>query len=160
MADLLYRVIGGSQVTFTDTTPWLRRADKQIETGKTYRTAEVLRLRTNEGLNSELIMEMPANTVVHVLETGTKDTIDNITANWVKVRLDNETEGWCFGGYLISDVVPVLVTTDQNNDMPETAAESQPQTAFPFSILIAAAGGAVILAAVVVVLIRRKRNGT
>jgi hypothetical protein len=31
MVDLLYRVIGGSQVTFTDTIPWPRRADGSME---------------------------------------------------------------------------------------------------------------------------------
>jgi hypothetical protein len=158
MADLLYGVIKGEQVTFNDTTPWPRRADKRIEAGKTYRTAEILRLRTNEGRDSELITEMPVNAVVHVLETGVKDTIDNITANWVKVRLDNETEGWCFGGYLLPDVPVESVAARQDNDGQEVAAiESQPQTAFPFSILIAVAGGAVILAVIVVILIRRKR---
>jgi hypothetical protein len=141
---------------------WPRRADKQIETGKTYRTAEVLRLRTSEDKNSELIMEMPGNTVVHVVETGAKDSIDGITANWVKVRLDNGAEGWCFGGYLLADVVSVNASKD--SDLPEGNAaqeavvtESPPQTAFPFMLLIAIAGGVVMLAVIVVVLIRRKR---
>jgi hypothetical protein len=144
---------------------WPRRADKQIETGKTYRTAEVLRLRTSEDRNSELIMEMPVNTVVHVLETGTKGSIDNITASWVKVRLGNGTEGWCFGGYLLADV-PVSVSASKDSDLLEgntaqeaVVTESPPQTpAFPFMFLIVVVGGAVILAAVVVFLIRRKRS--
>jgi len=34
------------------------------------------------------------------IEEGSIETIDGFTSAWVKVRLGDNTEGWCFGGYL------------------------------------------------------------
>jgi hypothetical protein len=143
---------------------WPRRADKQIEAGKPYRTAEILKLRVNEDRNSEIIMEMPENTAVPVLETGAADTIDDIKANWVKVRLEDGREGWCFGGYLFADIPVEAAGTRQTNagleapDQEETAAvvAQQPETTLLLSIVLVIAGAAAA-ALVVVLLVRRKK---
>jgi len=34
------------------------------------------------------------------LEEGETETINDVTSAWVKVKLLNKKEGWCFGGYL------------------------------------------------------------
>ncbi|MGI5174408.1 SH3 domain-containing protein [Treponema sp. OMZ 840] len=39
-------------------------------------------------------------TQLRILELGAKEKIDGITASWVKVRLQDGTEGWCFSRYL------------------------------------------------------------
>jgi len=39
-------------------------------------------------------------TRLRLLGIGAKDKIDGITAPWVKVRLSDGTEGWCFAGYV------------------------------------------------------------
>jgi hypothetical protein len=147
---------------------WPRRADKQIEAGKPYRTAGILKLRVNEDRNSETIMEMPENTAVVVLETGAEDTIDDIKANWVNVRLEDGTEGWCFGGYLLADI-PVESagtrqtsrgvsgqegTADQEED---AAAGSQPAAGFPWVVMAIIAGIALVGITAFVVILRKKR---
>jgi hypothetical protein len=37
---------------------------------------------------------------VQIVEEGETETIDGLSSAWVKVRLQDNTEGWCFGGYL------------------------------------------------------------
>jgi hypothetical protein len=51
-------------------------------------------------------------TAVKIIKTGSQDTIDGITSNWVQVEVQAGakdrngksitagTSGWCFGGYL------------------------------------------------------------
>jgi len=43
---------------------------------------------------------MQRGELVTVIKEGNVETIDGITSIWVKVKLDDGTEGWCFGGYL------------------------------------------------------------
>jgi hypothetical protein len=143
---------------------WPRRGDKQIESGKPYRTVEILKLRVTEERTSEIITEIPENTTVLVLETGAEDTIDSIKANWVKVRLADGTEGWCFGGYLLADI-PVepaairqrnadLDTSEQEED---TAAVKQQPTGIPLVIILVIAGIVVIGGITVFVVLRKKK---
>jgi len=65
-----------------------------------YRTLENLRLRTSGNLSAGVILTIQRGETVIVLEEGAMDYIDGISSKWVKVRLNNGTEGWCFGGYL------------------------------------------------------------
>jgi len=71
-----------------------------IEVGISYQTTDNLRLRSAEDISSDILTTLKKGTRVVVKELGKQQAIDGITANWVKVQLDNGTEGWCFGGYL------------------------------------------------------------
>jgi hypothetical protein len=107
---------------------------------------------------------MSESTAVFVLETGVEDTIDGIKANWVKVRLADGTEGWCFGGYLLADVPVESAGTRQNNagqELPQReedteAVAQQPGIGLPLIAALAALGLAVVAGAAVF-LLRRKR---
>ena len=83
---------------------------KRIVNG-VYRAKENLRLRETGSTSGAVITAMPAGTRVKILSLGKEETIDGITNNWVKVRVEwnskdlngrsiYETTGWCFGGYL------------------------------------------------------------
>jgi len=59
-----------------------------------------LYLRSNYGITGTIIMLLPHNTELTVLERSEeKETIDNINDYWYKVDTGKET-GWVFGGYL------------------------------------------------------------
>ena len=68
--------------------------------GTRYVTKENLRLRDEGSLSGGIIKTIRKDRVVIVLEEGKLDTIDGILSAWVKIRLSDNTEGWCFGGYL------------------------------------------------------------
>ena len=71
-----------------------------------------LRLRSTEDTSSTVITTMQKGTAVKIIKTGSQDTIDGITSNWVQVEVEAGakdrngksitagTTGWCFGGYL------------------------------------------------------------
>ena len=73
---------------------------------------ENLKLRSAEATTSDVITVMSAGTKVKILEVGKAETIDGISSNWVKVKVQSGgkdrdgktitkgTVGWCFGGYL------------------------------------------------------------
>ncbi|MBN2737845.1 MAG: SH3 domain-containing protein [Spirochaetales bacterium] len=65
-----------------------------------HRVLEKLRLRETSDTSSPTITIMEAGLKVLVLETGETETIDGITAPWVRVKTVEGQEGWCFGGYL------------------------------------------------------------
>ena len=79
---------------------------------KTMTVTENLKLRSAEATTSEVITVMSAGTKVKILEVGKAETIDGISSNWVKVKVQSGgkdrdgktitkgTVGWCFGGYL------------------------------------------------------------
>jgi len=79
---------------------WPRRDNKNHVIGSSCIVIESLRLRKEESTASAILQTMDRGTPVKITALGKKQTIDGITANWVKVQLDNGTEGWCFGGYL------------------------------------------------------------
>ncbi|MCR4631084.1 MAG: SH3 domain-containing protein [Treponema sp.] len=76
-----------------------------------------LKMRTSPTLNSQWILTLHPGTLLKIQEVGDKETIDGITAHWVKVAPVNddtsvegniikewfpaeETAAWVFGGYL------------------------------------------------------------
>ncbi len=59
-----------------------------------------LRIRENQSLNSEIITTLPQFTAVTILETGEVETINSITAPWVRVQSQTGFSGWCFSGYI------------------------------------------------------------
>jgi len=79
---------------------WPRRDYDTTLIGSTCKTTDNLRLRSMQERKSNAIMTLAKGTAVNLLEIGRKETVDGIIANWVKVRLNDGTEGWCFGGYL------------------------------------------------------------
>ena len=66
----------------------------------THYTSDYLRIRKDSSLDSEIITVLEPNIGVEFVQKGKKDTIDGITANWVKVCSANGYVGWCFAGYL------------------------------------------------------------
>lgn len=80
---------------------WPKRENKNHKAGSSCIVIESLRLRKEESTASAILQTMDRGTPVKITALGKKQTIDGITANWVKVQLDNGTEGWCFGGYLV-----------------------------------------------------------
>jgi hypothetical protein len=80
--------------------------------GTTKRVTTNLRLRSTEDTSSNVITTMQKGTSVKIIKTGSQDTIDGITSNWVQVEVQAGakdrngksitagTTGWCFGGYL------------------------------------------------------------
>ena len=59
-----------------------------------------LNIRESSGLNGKKLYTAKKGNVLNIIEIGAKDKIDGITAPWVKVRLPDGTEGWCFSGYV------------------------------------------------------------
>lgn len=136
-----------------------------------YRTTDNLRLRSAEDTTSDILTTLEKGTRVIVKELGKQQTIDGITANWVQVKLEDGTEGWCFGGYLVEVPVEMKVpspahteevkdTTPAENDEKDIPDETGGDiTTSPFPLL-PVAGGAVlviVIALVVVIAKRRKR---
>ncbi len=66
----------------------------------THHTTDNLRLRDNSNASSEIVTTLLKGSAVQVLETGAMQTIDGITAPWVKVLSESGYTGWCFSGYL------------------------------------------------------------
>jgi len=75
-------------------------ADKYFVIGDYYLTQDNLRLRDIASLSGKVLTVISAYDWVKILEEGKEETIDGITSVWVKVKLLNNKEGWCFGGYL------------------------------------------------------------
>jgi len=59
-----------------------------------------LRLRDDNNLSASIITTLPQNTAIRILETGNVETIDGITAPWIKVISETGFIGWCFYGYV------------------------------------------------------------
>jgi hypothetical protein len=75
-------------------------SDKYLIVDTRYVAMENLRLRTTSNLTGRIIKIIRADEWVTVLEEGDAEIIDGISSVWVKVRSDDNAEGWCFGGYL------------------------------------------------------------
>lgn len=80
----------------------------------THYTSDFLRLRKDENLKSEIITVLDPNLGIEIIEKGKKETIDDITADWVKVKCANGFIGWCFSGYLnpIENEVANILSTE------------------------------------------------
>ena len=71
-----------------------------------------LRLRSAGSMDGAAILTIQKGSLLEVIGTGKNETIDGIDSSWVKVKVlestqdkdgslvQEETEGWCFGGYL------------------------------------------------------------
>lgn len=70
-----------------------------LETTVFYTQAN-LNIRDKAGTDGTKLRMITKGTRLRLLEIGAKDKIDGITAPWVKVRLPDGTEGWCFSGYV------------------------------------------------------------
>jgi len=71
--------------------------DDYVIIGAQYIAMENLRLRKTGSLQSETLLTIQRDGWIRVLEKGNEETIDGITSVWVRVRLEDGTEGWCFG---------------------------------------------------------------
>jgi len=78
----------------------LELLDCHFIVGTRYMVTENLRLRSSGNLSGAILKTIEAGKFVTVIEEGSIETIDDLTSPWVKVRLSDNTEGWCFGGYL------------------------------------------------------------
>jgi len=73
----------------------------QEKSGGIFYATENLRLRSEpETGKDNRIASIPKGSVVELLETGKLETIDDINAQWYKVKTANGTIGWVFSGYL------------------------------------------------------------
>ena len=59
-----------------------------------------LNIRESSGVSGKQLSMAKKGSTLNVIEVGRKETIDGITAPWVRVRLEDGTEGWCFAGYI------------------------------------------------------------
>lgn len=71
-----------------------------------------LRLRSTGSMDGSAIVTIQKGSLLEVIGTGKNETIDGIDSSWVNVKVlestrdkdgslvQEETEGWCFGGYL------------------------------------------------------------
>ena len=75
-------------------------ADQYFVIGDYYKTKDFTRLMNRPSLSGNVLTTISKNDWVNVLEEGETETINDVTSAWVKVKLLNKKEGWCFGGYL------------------------------------------------------------
>lgn len=68
--------------------------------GKRVYAADNLNIRADPNVRGEKVVLAGKGSPLTVLEEGKKETIDGITAPWIKVRLPDGKEGWCFAGYV------------------------------------------------------------
>ena len=66
----------------------------------THYTTANLRLRSSDNLDSQIIITLPQYTFFRIIETGRTETIDGITAPWIKIENLSGNVGWCFSGYM------------------------------------------------------------
>jgi hypothetical protein len=133
---------------------------------RTYRSEFNLRLRSRPDTGGTVLVTIPKGTRVKLLEIGKTETVDNISAPWVKVLLEDGREGWCFSGYLKEageepEAPPAAAEplSAANEAAPaERAATAGGSGGIPATVLIG--GGAAIAAAGIFILfvIRRKKK--
>jgi hypothetical protein len=97
---IYYRFIHKSNGSFDSVLDHIELVDRYLIVGTRYKAMENLRLRNKGSLSGEIIQIIKRDEWIIVLEEGNEETIDGKTSIWVKVRLNDNTEGWCFGGYL------------------------------------------------------------
>lgn len=129
---------------------WPRHADGSCDyTGYNVKTettsldeillvTENLKLRSSEDLASDVFFVMSPGTKLGILEFGKAETINDISSNWIRVVIIENTKdrdgnliqkgttGWCFGGYLKKAPVEeeIFYSSDSNNDNEETSIVS------------------------------------
>ncbi len=116
---------------------WPRRANGTMDypppTGMsnyktTHHTTDNLRLRDEPNTSSLMVTTLSHGSAVQVLETGEIQTIDGITAPWVKVLSESGYTGWCFSGYLeaIPREEPVIVPVSTTPEPSENTENIEP----------------------------------
>ena len=60
----------------------------------------LLKIRESPSLSAKQIGRLVKAECATVIELGEDVTIDGIESAWVKVRIKDGAEGWCFAGYL------------------------------------------------------------
>ncbi len=84
----------------------------------THHTTDNLRLREKATTTSLIVTTLNKGTAVQVLETGVIQTVDGISAPWVKVLSETGYTGWCFSGYLAEDFsLPPVIDLSQHIDI-------------------------------------------
>jgi hypothetical protein len=66
----------------------------------THYVTDNLRLRDGNNLASRTITTLPQYTALGIIETGRTETIDGITAPWIRIVSQTGFTGWCFSGYV------------------------------------------------------------
>ena len=66
----------------------------------THFVSDNLRIRESDDLVSSIITTLPKYTSIRIIETGKIETIEGLTAPWVKVISQTGYEGWCFSGFI------------------------------------------------------------
>ena len=75
--------------------------DMQLPLDKTvFYATDNLNIRESSSLSGKKLYTAKKDSALNIIEGGRKETIDGITAPWIKVRLRDGTEGWCFAGYV------------------------------------------------------------
>jgi hypothetical protein len=59
-----------------------------------------LKLRIGDTLSSSTITTLPKYTALKIIETGKSETLDGITAPWIRIESQTGYTGWCFSGYV------------------------------------------------------------
>ena len=68
--------------------------------GSTYSAQDNLNMRSDPNMQAPKTGLIPKGNIITLMEIGRTVFIDGIKAPWVRVRLADGTEGWCFAGYL------------------------------------------------------------
>lgn len=85
---------------------------------KAYVTADALYIRSEPRRSAAELGMLVRNAEVTVLEySDVDDYIDGISAKWARIRMDDESEGWVFSGYLADE--PRAPSQGYNNEPKE-----------------------------------------
>jgi hypothetical protein len=126
-----------------------------------YRSEFRLRLRSRPDTGGTVLVTIPKGTRVKLLEMGKTETVDGMSAPWVKVLLEDGGEGWCFSGY--------LKEAGEEPEAPPAAAPETPPSAgtekaareggggIPYTALVGG-GAAIAVAGIVILLVTRRKK--
>ena len=128
----------------------------------THRTLDNLRLRDSPDTTSKLVTTMQKGTEVQVIETGSSETIDGITAPWVKVISSTGYTGWCFGGYLKEikkqgTLAPVSTGLSKAKEEAPIQTNAKSNTT-PLWVWVSVISGTVIIVCGIVFIVKRRKN--
>jgi LPXTG-motif cell wall-anchored protein len=91
----------------------------------TYTAVSNLRLREKPTADANVLAGISEKSGMKILEQGPEETIDGITAPWVKVLLKDGKQGWCFSGYLEALPQPAKEIPRAPAPLPRPAAEEE-----------------------------------